>query len=132
MPLAEELETLEYYLALQRMRYEEKFDYHIDYNDIDQEDLRNWLIPPMLIQPFVKNTIVHAMDGLQEKSQITVVVSEGYDKEGLAVTITDNGLGIHATAIMQRSTAKNKSLSTAISKERLEMFRKEQGVAFGV
>src|SRR5690606_6730831 len=132
VPLAEELETLQYYLALQRMRYEEKFDYRIDYNDIDQEALRNSLIPPMLIQPFVENAIVHGMDGLKEEGQIAVVVSEGYDREGLTVTITDNGPGIHATANAQRLTAKKKSLSTAISKERLEMFEKEQGIAFGV
>src|SRR5690606_16133548 len=85
VPLAEELETLEYYLALQRMRYEEKFDYHIDYHDINQEELRDWFIPPMLIQPFVENAIVHGVEGLQGKGQITVVVSERPGKEGLTV-----------------------------------------------
>lgn len=132
VPLAEELETLEYYLALQRMRYEEKFDYRIDYHDINQEELRDWLIPPMLIQPFVENAIVHGMDGKQESGQIDVLVSWGRDRKGLMVTITDNGPGIHATADAYRETPKKKSLSTAISRERLEIFKKEQGVAFGV
>src|SRR5690606_12032674 len=132
VPLAEELETLDYYLALQRMRYEEKFDYRIDYNDIDQEELRSWLIPPMLIQPFVENAIVHGMDGKQENGQIDVLVSRGPDRNGVMITITDNGPGIHVTTNTQGNKTKKKSLSTGIRRERLEMFKQVQGVDFGV
>lgn len=132
VPLGDELETLAYYLGLQQMRYEDRFDFDIDHRDIDEADLRNWLIPPMLIQPFVENAIIHGVDGIPGEGLITVVVSREPDEKGLTVIITDNGPGVDATAKGNRGATKKKSLSTAISRERLQMFEQEQGIAFGV
>lgn len=130
VPLADELETLSYYLELQRMRFDNRFDFHIDRGTIDDDELQEWLIPPMLIQPFVENAIVHGVDNLDGKGEVIVVVAKDGDAERLKVTISDNGPGIDATQL--RPKGKKKSLSTTISRERLQILQQERGMVFGV
>lgn len=57
--LSEELETLKIYLELEKLRFENKFDYKINIDQaIDKDDIR---IPPMLIQPYLENAIWHGL-----------------------------------------------------------------------
>ena len=130
VPLADELETLSYYLELQRMRYDNRFDFRIDHRAIAGEELQEWFIPPMLIQPFVENAIIHGVDNLDGKGEITVVVTKDLSDGRLRVTITDNGPGVNAT--QKRPKGKKKSLSTTISRERLHILEQEHGMTFGV
>lgn len=68
--LEEELGLLENYLALEQLRFKNKFNYCINLEDgIDQFDTE---IPPLLIQPFVENAIVHGLKGKTEKGMINI------------------------------------------------------------
>ncbi|RZJ78616.1 MAG: hypothetical protein EOO47_13270, partial [Flavobacterium sp.] len=58
--LNDELETLENYLSLQQMRFDHAFDYQINLNE--EQDLESIYVPPMLIQPFVENALVHGIN----------------------------------------------------------------------
>ena len=130
VPLVDELATLSYYLELQRMRYDNRFDFQIDHPGISENALEDWLIPPMLIQPFVENAIIHGVDSLEGKGNITVTVEKEPHMERLKVTIKDNGLGYHAT--QNPSKGKKKSLSTTISRERLLILEQDYGMTLGV
>lgn len=120
--LEEEIKTLEYYLALQQMRYDESFDYEIK-KSYPEEDYQI-LIPPMLIQPFVENAILHGVSKASGRGKISVDLR--LDNDSLFVKIIDNGSGINA--LKQESDGNKKSLSTTISRERLEILAKEKGV----
>jgi len=122
--LSEEIDTLENYLSLQQMRYDDAFCYQINY-DKDQ-DLERICIPPMLIQPFVENCILHGINPNGKNGLITI--SLDIKEQIVLVNIKDNGRGISETS----KTNSHKSLSTAISKERLEIIAKESGVAAGI
>jgi tetratricopeptide (TPR) repeat protein len=59
VPLEKEISTIENYLELQKVRYAGKFDYHIEIDDnLDPETV---MIPPMLAQPFIENSIEHGI-----------------------------------------------------------------------
>ncbi|MEK6616651.1 MAG: tetratricopeptide repeat protein [Bacteroidota bacterium] len=58
IPIQKEIKTLENYLDLQKLRYEDKFDYKIILDE--QIDAEFTAIPPMLAQPFIENVIEHA------------------------------------------------------------------------
>ncbi|WP_057937968.1 sensor histidine kinase [Algoriphagus resistens] len=122
VPLENEIETLAYYLELQRMRYDETFDFEI--HQPSGEDIVNVLIPPMLIQPFVENAIVHGVANAAGRGMISVALK--LQEESLFVSIVDNGPGIKA--VKQKPDGKKKSLSTTISRERLEILAREKGV----
>ncbi|MCE7055200.1 histidine kinase [Algoriphagus sp. AGSA1] len=126
VPLEDEIETLEYYLELQRMRYDESFEFKI--HKPTGEDALHLLIPPMLIQPFVENAILHGVANATGQGMITVSLS--LHKESLYVSIVDNGPGIKA--VKQKPDGKQKSLSTTISRERLEILARAKGVTIQV
>jgi tetratricopeptide (TPR) repeat protein len=70
IPLQEEIETVENYLSLQKVRYADKFDYKID---IDPGiDIDSVMIPPMLAQPFIENAIEHGIKNKIGKGRIQV------------------------------------------------------------
>ena len=119
-----ELETIELYLKLQKLRFEDKFDYSIE---IDSE-LQNadYLIPPMLAQPFLENAIEHGLKNLNRKGKINVK----YQLTGgiIRFTVIDNGIGLTASRQQKEKTEhKHESLAISICRKRLEILRKKKG-----
>jgi sensor histidine kinase YesM len=117
VPLDEELDAIENYLSLQQMRFEYTFGYEIAAPDTDTSAI---LIPPMLIQPFVENAIIHGIGNHSNKGWISLEISP--QENQLLVTITDNGKGYGNTP---NAKANHQSLSGTIAKERLEILAKE-------
>lgn len=110
--IEEEIETLDHYLSLQKMRFEESFSYQLTVSeDIDIESLK---IPPMLIQPFVENAILHGVDMKQGNGFVHVTIVESGDL--LQVTIQDSG---RKKSKAQSNT--HRSLSGIITRERLAL-----------
>mgnify|MGYP001806106053 CR=1 FL=1 len=88
--LQEEKQTLENYLNLHQLRLGEKLSFSVSVaSDLEPESL---ILPPMLIQPFVENALVHGIEPLAENGQITISFSQ--ENEQLKITVEDNGKGI--------------------------------------
>jgi sensor histidine kinase YesM len=93
VPLSEEIERLKLYLELEHMRLEGKFDYIIDItDDIDTESIE---IPPMMLQPYIENSIWHGILPMQKPGTITITVRELGDE--IMFSIEDNGIGLEAS-----------------------------------
>jgi tetratricopeptide (TPR) repeat protein len=116
VPLSEELEALENYLSLQQMRFEDSFSYEIAVPDTDTSTI---LIPPMLIQPFVENAIIHGFSNRSGNGRIVLEIL--LKEKQLRVKVMDNGKGIGAS----KSAANRQSLSGTIARERLEILARE-------
>lgn len=59
IPLAEEIKILEDYLSLELLRFANSFSYNITIDEaIDPEEIE---IPPMILQPFVENALIHGL-----------------------------------------------------------------------
>jgi tetratricopeptide (TPR) repeat protein len=84
-----EIEALEKYLDLQQLRFKNRFEYHINIDDTIEQDIIK--IPPMLIQPFVENTIEHGFKNIDYKGEIIInlQLNEGF----VVCIIKDNGVG---------------------------------------
>ncbi len=114
--LEEELEILKNYVDFQKFRLKKSFEFIIQIDDnIDQENI---LIPPMLIQPFVENSIKHAFTSEVEKPQI--IVSFNQEKNIILAKIIDNGIGIKNSTKINNEEKEHKSLALKITRERLE------------
>ena len=87
--LAEEIDTLELYLYLEKLRFEEKFNFSVSKSD----DLDNHmvLVPPMIIQPFVENAIWHGLTPLKSGGLLTITFRKTNTR--MKVVIEDNGIG---------------------------------------
>lgn len=121
--LKDDLNALDAYLNLEQLRFEQRFNYQFDTNNIDETTV---MIPPMLLQPFVENAILHGLepktaDGLV-KIDITIIKAiEGEMHYGILLcTISDNGIGRDAAAKKEVSpNREHVSLALKLITERL-------------
>lgn len=109
--LGEEIELLEVYLRLEKVRFQEDFEY-----EIFSDQPKNIFIPPMLIQPFVENALVHGLlhkEGLR-KLKISFKITNVVECE-----VADNGIGKEkAKVIRERQRGSHKSFSTQAIEKR--------------
>ncbi|MBL7922172.1 MAG: histidine kinase [Bacteroidia bacterium] len=116
---AEELERLDLYLQIELMRFEDKFQYTIVVDD--KVDIESIEIPPMLLQPYVENCILHGIlpSGINGRIDIKV---EYNSKQHVVFSIQDNGIGIEESKLKKAS---NKSLhvsrGTSITTQRIQL-----------
>lgn len=116
--LNNELLAIENYIELQNIEATTPYHYSIEVDSaIDKEKFK---IPPMLIQPFIENAIEHGFIKQQEEKQIDITIS--FSNSTLICIIRDNGVGIETE--QPRINHNKKSLSTAITSERLELLSK--------
>ena len=119
-----DLLTLELYMQLEALRFKHKFDYSISIDpDIDTEKT---LIPPMLLQPFVENAIVH---GIQNRAGGLIKINIGREGQMIRCTVQDNGIGRKQAALFKSTTeTKKESLGVKITQERLQIISKVKKV----
>ncbi len=117
-----EITTLKPYLELQKLRFENRFDYEIT---ISKEiDASTMLIPPMLAQPFIENAIEHGLNGIDWPGKIEIRYLLKSPRE-LIVEVDDNGIGISKARELQVKNGKqHKSLATDITMERIKSLKK--------
>jgi LytS/YehU family sensor histidine kinase len=142
-PLAEEISLITNYLDLQKIRFNTKFDYAILIDEkIDTEAV---LIPPMLLQPFIENSIEHGFSHKESKGDLSIRVKKNNDL--IICEIEDDGIGrARAMELMQIKDKGHRSYATILTQKRIEALNKrfkkkitfaiidladEQGVASG-
>lgn len=120
IPLETEIEILQKYLEMQKLRFVERFDFTINVSeDIVTEHAA---IPPMITQPFIENAIEHGQLHTIEGGNIEV----SFKKVGnmMEISIIDNGIGRKGSASTKKSTA-HKSMAMTITRERIENLNKK-------
>jgi tetratricopeptide (TPR) repeat protein len=120
--LADEIVTIENYLALQQIRFPDKFDYKIDVDErIDTEEV---FIPPMLTQPFLENAVEHGIRHKSTQGEITVKIEQ--QNGGVVIMIQDDGVGrAKAEELRRQSNRDYKSMATAITQERIKVLNRK-------
>lgn len=116
-----EIDILEKYLKTQKLRFENRFDYQINV----PEDLifKKVLIPPMITQPFVENSIEHGQLNIIENGNISIDFSEKDNM--LYVEIIDNGVGRAESEKKKNSMNEHKSMALDITNRRIEIINKK-------
>lgn len=110
--LEEEIELLNRYISLEKLRYEDKFNYEIKCDP--QLDKQKVFINTMLLQPFVENAIQH---GLFHRPQGGLIAVEFIKQaNNLLVLITDNGIGFSKSLELKKTNSK------VISSRAMEIF----------
>ncbi len=127
IPLNRELNLVRNYLLLEKLRFEEKLDFKV--NTDEHIDLSEFMIPPLLIQPLVENSIKH---GLLPKKGGTVIVNV-FEKEGnLVVEVKDNGIGLKKKD--ENAAVFHESFGIDNIRKRIEQLSLMQGkkISFGI
>ncbi len=90
IPFQQELDLLQNYLALEKTRFTDKFDYEIE---VDESlNMQNLQVPGMLIQPFLENAVWHGLRYRTDKGFLKLSFEKS--ESHLKILIEDNGIGI--------------------------------------
>lgn len=84
----EELEIVQFYLYLQKSRYQDKLSYEVKLED---EKIGEDLIPRLLIEPLVENAVSHGLEPKRGKGNLQVLL---YEREMLYIWVKDDGVGV--------------------------------------
>ena len=116
--LEEELDMLRLYLDMERLRFNNVFDYNITFvNTIEPGAV---FIPPLLLQPFCENAIWHGLMHKNDHGKLDIALRIQDDM--LYCTITDNGVGREKAAeLKSKSSKREKSLGLKITNNRLAL-----------
>lgn len=115
--LEKDIGLLENYLEIEQKISQNTFTYDICIDDQINEE--NLLVPPMLFQPIVENSIKHGISGLDGNGKIIISLTE--EDNMLKCIIDDNGVGRKATKRQQLNENDTTSMSTNILKKRLDI-----------
>ncbi len=88
IPLSDELEQVQSYLAIEQARFGDRIRVQMDV----APGCENWPVPPLLIQPIVENGVKHGISRREEGGLIKLAISR--EGEELRVTVQDDGVGI--------------------------------------
>jgi tetratricopeptide (TPR) repeat protein len=132
VPLEDEVNTLKLNMELEQLRFDNKFDFKINIEgSIDEEYT---YVPPMLVQPFVENAILHGLAGKEEEGLIEVEFKA--TGKIMLCTIEDNGIGRKKAGEIKKTKGKNlpagrqgkhRSLGMQVTKERLDILAEKYG-----
>jgi tetratricopeptide (TPR) repeat protein len=116
--LEEEIQTLENYIALQQLRYDQAFQYEIHVDDALQEESVN--VPPLLLQPIIENAIEHGLVPKGKDGHLSVDFIKKQDT--LQITIADDGVG----RTEQNSSEDRKSVALTVVQNRLQLMARNK------
>ena len=88
MPLAEELDTVSEYLAIEQARFGDRLQVSIDV----PSEVRSLFVPPLVLQPLIENAIRHGISRSSKSGRIRVAART--DGQQLVVDVEDDGPGL--------------------------------------
>ena len=117
--LTEELDFIKTYLKLERMRCQDPFEYEISVHVQDPDEV---MMPPMLLQPYLENAIVHGIRKSQRPGRLVLKVTETHDS--IRCRITDNGIGRAAAGRLLLKS--HRSIAMSNIEARLEILNMDE------
>lgn len=112
-----EVETLQNYIQLEKLTSNANIALNFQFEeDMDTEEE---ILPPLMIQPFVENALIHGFKGMDKKGEIQVSF-KWFHQDILECTISDNGIGRKkASETNAQKTDYHKSTALNVTEERL-------------
>ncbi len=117
IPIDKEIESLQNYLELEQLRFNNVFTFEITKSADIEDDMA---LPPLLLQPFVENAIIHGLVPKKEPGHVRINFE--ISGQSLICTVQDDGIGIDKSNELKRHLVSvHKSMALDITRKRLEM-----------
>lgn len=128
--IAEEVDSLNLYLELEKLRFEDKLSYTIT---VDKNiNTESHSIPTMFIQPYVENALKHGLLHKKDNRKLDISFKQEADSV-IECVIIDNGVGRAKSQIINSKKQRlHKSFALKASKNRLELLNEKTGHKIGV
>lgn len=125
VPVLKDFEALQLYIDLEQLRFNHKFSCSIDIDPALANG--DYMIPAMLVQPYVENAIVHGLSH-SEASDLTLRIRANLLENEIKFSISDNGIGREKAAAYNALNKPNhKSVGLSINENRILHFNGKSG-----
>ncbi|WP_028610665.1 sensor histidine kinase [Paenibacillus harenae] len=114
IPISQELEIIGHYVTIQKYRFEERLDFHIDVPDM----LLTCRIPKLSLQPLVENAINYGLEQMIDTCSIKIHAYT--DQELLFITVQDNGPGMEISFVEQLLGGQVKTKGSGLGLKNIE------------
>lgn len=94
IPIHMEIEHVRHYLNIQKFRFEDKFEYEIEF----AESLKYYMTQKLIVQPIVENALYHAIEPMEHKGYIMIKAHES--DHDILIDVIDNGLGFDEATLL--------------------------------
>jgi two-component system, sensor histidine kinase YesM len=111
-----ELEIVEQYLEIQKIRFDDKFIFQKNYDS----RVFNYTIPRLTLQPLVENAFNHGINPLFKKSVITLEAL--YSEDGIQLKVSDNGVGMDEDTVKAIKEGRTRGIGLKATIERLRIY----------
>lgn len=116
--LAEEIDTLQKYLNLEKLRFE--FDYQINIDDKIDQNL--FMLPSLILQPLAENALIHGLQHKKGEKKLLIRVTKIGNE--IHIIIEDNGIGIEASKELKTNS---NGIGLRMNEERILMMKEKNG-----
>ncbi|WP_127495385.1 cache domain-containing sensor histidine kinase [Paenibacillus glycanilyticus] len=130
VPIRTEIEHVANYLTIQKIRYKDKLDFHIDVDP----DIYGYRTLKVLLQPLLENAIYH---GIKNRIGTGTIQVTGGKRDGyIWLEVSDNGVGMEAEALRtilepRRNDRESKGVGVVNVHERIQLyFGKDYGLTY--
>lgn len=130
VPFLKSLEAIQLYVELERLRFNNKFTFQLTIDPVlSNSDFR---VPPLLIQAYVENAILHGLSQ-SETDSLKLSIVATLQNDYIIYTIEDNGIGREQSAkYKQHNKPFHKSLGSQLTQERIDIFNLQHNAESGV
>jgi sensor histidine kinase YesM len=121
--LAEEIETLELYMNIENIRFENNIDFAVKVDETLNIDTIQ--VPCLFLQPFLENAIWHGLSAKKGSKELQIRI-ESYKNHFVKINIEDNGIGRKKSAeLAKKKLLQKESFGIKLTNERMNMFYSE-------
>ncbi len=114
--LEKEIESLKLYVDIEKLRFKEKINFIFDI--AENVDLYRYNVPPLILQPYVENAILHGL--LPKNSAGTITIKIVKENDNLICYIIDDGVG-YGNSPSNKLYTNKKSLAHKIEMSRIDI-----------
>lgn len=123
--LKEEIDMLNIYVSLEKMRLSDDFTYQLEIAEELQID--SVRLPPLILQPFIENAILHGLQNKEGEKHLLIRISK--DGGSLKCIVSDNGVG--RSFANQRKISDKKSMAIELTRNRINLLHTANGLKEG-
>lgn len=120
--LEEELQNMETYFSIQQYRFEDKLHLQVEYEEEERDQIFKCLMPKLILQPVVENSIVHGIERKLGSGTVRVILC--CTEKRLLIRVSDDGVGMQPETLEELNHHLNQPVFDGI---RLE--KKKGGIA---
>jgi len=131
VPLEEEIKALQFYLELEKDRFEDTLNFTIHKEEII--NAKTTKVPSLFIQPYVENAIKHGLLHKKENRIVNISFTQNTHTNELICVVEDNGVGREASAEINKNRREyHKSFATSANQKRVELINKTRSKKISV